>query len=488
MGATRSRGWWAGPRLAEALAAGLPGRQPWRRPTGCRCRSAGPLFRRLLRGRRRPARSTLGSARGALVLSLVLLSFLAAAEPEAAGTQAPPLTLQTFLREVSERAPQLRTQQEAEVVARARIGVEGAWEDPSVEVMAESVPLRGGPEQPMPMYTYRFTQPLGTLWRRGPAKSAARAQLGAEQARTRRVDWDARAMAVQAFWDLWMNQEMQALIGRQVATLERMRASARARYVAGMMMGHHDVLRAEAEIATMQAEAAGLESERGAAVALINTLRGRPPDAPVGAAMLAERTPLLALPPLLSRAPERPELAEMRAMRAEMQARRTLAHRMYLPMPMVSGFFEQRPGMEPNSVGGIVGFSVPLWWFDRQRNEVRMAEGMVRQSERALEAMDAMTRADLQMAWSRARGADAALVALEATALPRLRETVRSAEAAYTSGSGDFLSLLEATMAFQRLEAQHVQAVVRRELTLFELERLLGASLSTPQSPSEVRP
>jgi outer membrane protein TolC len=51
------------------------------------------------------------------------------------------------------------------------------------------------------------------------------------------------------------------------------------------------------------------------------------------------------------------------------------------------------------------------------------------------------------------------------------------------SGTGDFLALLEATMALQQREAERLQAVARRELTRFELERLLGASSSPKEKP-----
>ncbi len=408
-----------------------------------------------------------------------LLCTLLATNPEGP----PPLELEALLAEVSSRAPQLQAQQAAAEVARARVGVEGAWEDPTVEVMTEDIPLRGGEEAPMPMITWRFTQPLNVFGRRGLAKDAARAQLQAEQAQVRRVGWDARAQAVAAFTELWMNQEMRDLIERQVATLERMKAAAKARYVSGMMMGHHDFLRSEAELAAMAAERGALESEREAMVAMLNALRGRPLGEPIGKVVPPARTALPEVEALVSRADERPELEAMRWMRTEMEARKKLARRMYLPMPMVSAFYQQRPGMEPDSVGGMVGFTVPLWWFDRQANEVRMAEAMVQRAQRELEAMQVMTQTDLRMAWSRARAADLALRALEETALPRMRETVKASEAAYVSGTGDFLALLEATMALQQREAQRLQAVVRREVVRFELERLLGA----PSAPEEER-
>jgi cobalt-zinc-cadmium efflux system outer membrane protein len=412
------------------------------------------------------------------MITLLLCSWLTVAPQEP-----PPLELERLLAEVAVRAPPLQAQQAAVEVARTRVGVEGAWEDPTVDVMAEDIPLRGGEDAPMPMITWRFTQPLNVFGRRGLAKEAARAQLQAEQAQARRAGWDARAQAVAAFSELWMNQEMRALLEQQVATLERMKAAAKARYVSGMMMGHHDFLRSEAELAAMAAERAALESEREAMVAMLNALRGRPLGEPIGKVVLPARAALPGVEALVSRADERPEVEAMQWMRTEMEAREKLARRMYLPMPMVSAFYQQRPGEMPDSVGGMVGFTAPLWWWDRQANEVRMAEAMVQRAQRALEAMQTMTRTDLRMAWSRARAAELALQALEETALPRMREMVKASEAAYVSGTGDFLALLEATMALQQREAERLQAVVRREVARFELERLLGA----PSKPEERR-
>lgn len=409
------------------------------------------------------------------MLPLLLCSLLTAAPEEP-----PALELEALLAEVAARAPQLQAQQAAVEVARARVGMEGAWVDPTVEVMTEDIPLRGGEDAPMPMITWRFTQPLNVFGRRGLAKDAARAQLQAQQAQVRRVGWDARAQALAAFVELWMNQEMQSLLARQVATLERMKAAAKARYISGLMMGHHDFLRSEAELAAMAAERAALESEQQAMAAMLNALRGRPLEEPIGKVVLPARAALPEVEALVSRANERPELEAMRWMRTEMEAREKLARRMYLPMPMVSAFYQQRPGEELDSVGGMVGFTVPLWWWDRQANEVRMAEAMVQRTQRELEAMQVMTRTDLRMAWSRARAADLSLQALEETALPRMRETVKASEAAYVSGTGDFLALLEVTMALQRREAERLQAVVRREVARFELERLLGAA-SAPE-------
>ena len=77
------------------------------------------------------------------------------------------------------------------------------------------------------------------------------------------------------------------------------------------------------------------------------------------------------------------------------------------------------------------------------------------------------------------RSAELALEAIEGKALARLRDTVAAAHAEYTSGSGDFLRLLESVMALQALEAQRIDAVARREVARVELERLVGPELGS---------
>lgn len=388
------------------------------------------------------------------------------------------LTLREVLVEVSERAPSLRASDEAIQAARAGVRRAGAWEDPLASFMIEDVALRRDPVTPMePMLTYRLSQPLNLFGRRGLAKASALARVSQEEAVRRRVEFDARLEATMAFYDLWMNQEMRSLIDRQIATLERMKASAKSQYEAGLMMGHHDFLRADAEIAAMLAERASLEDQRIASWAMLEVLRGRAAGGSPAVVVIDEPTPIPDSEELARRAGGRPELDAMRAMRSEAAVERDLAARMYLPMVMAGAMFQQRLGMEPNSIGGEVALTIPIFFWDRQVNEVEMAGAMLRRAERELEAMTLMTGAHLSAAWSRARAADRTLRALDDTALPRMRETVASSEAAYASGTGNFLSLLDAALSLQVLEAQRIRTLVEREVRVFEIERLLGAPI-----------
>ncbi len=385
-----------------------------------------------------------------------------------------PLRLEDVLRDVEARAPEVQVQKSEVDVARAGVGVAGAWEDPWVTAMAEDIPLSAEDEEDA-MLTYRIAQNLNIFGRRGAAKDAARAVVRGQEARLRRVSWDVRAQAVALFYELWMNGEMTALIDRQVAALTAMREAALARYSAGMDMGHHDVLRAEAEIAEMEAEKATLEEERIAVVAMLNVLRGRPGEEEAGGPVLPPRGDLPTLAGALGAAGGRPEIEGALAMKQEAKAELSLARKMYLPMLMVGASYQQRTGGMPDALGLEATLTLPIWWWDRQSNEVAMNRAMVRRAEREVEAMTLMTDAEVRMVWSRARGAERSLEVLEDQAIPKMKETVESSRAGYAAGTAEFLSLLDAVLALRELETRRLDAVVRFETARWELGRLVGS-------------
>ncbi|MCE9572959.1 MAG: TolC family protein, partial [Deltaproteobacteria bacterium] len=180
-----------------------------------------------------------------------------------------PLTLPEVLADVGERAPVVDAEHAQIAVRRAQVEAAGTWDDATVGVMASAIPLPGGMDGDPLMIEYRIAQPLNLFGRRGLARTAATAEVAQAEAALRRTAWDARAQAVSLFYELWMNDAMAALIDDQLATLARMRDAALGRVAAGLEMGHHEVLRAEAEQAAMAAEKASLADERDAMTAML---------------------------------------------------------------------------------------------------------------------------------------------------------------------------------------------------------------------------
>jgi outer membrane protein TolC len=387
-----------------------------------------------------------------------------------------PLRLPQLLAEVGDRAPAVEVAAASIDVRSAAVEVAGTWDDAELTVMAERLPLPGGDSEEPVMITYRIGQPLNLFGRRQAARQVARTAVDRERAALRRVAWDARARAVELFYELWMNGEMRRIVESQLALLQRMRASALGRVRAGMDTGHHDVLRAESQIAVMEAERASLDDERAAVVAMLNTLRGKPPDEPLGDPELPVLAPLPELDTATAAARAAPEVEAATAMVAQAEAGEVVARKMYLPMVMVEAQYEQNVGM-PDGFGLALGLRVPLWW-GRARNEVAMARAMKRAAVREQDAMRTMADAEARMAWSRTRASERTLSALEQTAIPRMRETVASIEVAYVAGRGEFLSLLDAIMELRELEGRRVQAVATRGVTRFELDRIAGRAVA----------
>ena len=390
-----------------------------------------------------------------------------------------PLRLPELLDEVGARAPEVGVAAADVEVSRAAIGVAGAWDDAALSVMADGLPLPGGVIDDIdpPMILYRLGQPLNLFGRRGAAKRAARAVVARDRATLRRTAWDARAQAAALFYELWMNGEMVRIVDAQVALLDRMRDAALARVRAGMDMGHHDVLRAESELAAMAAERASLDDERTAIVAMLNTLRGRDPGDELGTPELPADPALPDVGAAVAAAARSPEVEAAGAMRDEAAARRELARKMYLPMVMVEAQYEQNLRGMPDGFGVGLSISIPLWW-DRPRNEVRMARAMERAAEREQTATRTMATAEARMAWSRARAGERTVEALDRAAIPKLKQTIQSIEAAYVGGRGDFLALLDAIMALRQLEARRTQAVAARGIARFELDRIAGRGVT----------
>lgn len=382
-----------------------------------------------------------------------------------------PLRLADVLAEVAAQAPALRVEAEAIAAAEAAIGAAGAWEDPTVGVMVEDLPLPGGMAEGM--IEYRVSQPLNLFGRRAAAKAVARARHEGTQARRARVAADARAQASELFFEIWMIGEMDALMGRQIEALQAMHASARARYVAGLMMAHHDLLRAEAEEASMGAARASLADERRAMAAMLNTLRGRPAEDEVPPPELPAVAAVGPLERFLPRVAGAPELAQAGAMQREMAARQDEVATMYRPMVMVGGLYQQRLGGMEDGWGAEVALTVPIYAWDKQDHEAAMAAAMRRQADEMAAAMGRMTEAEVRMAWSRVRAAERALEALD-VALPRMRAAVEADEAAYVAGTGDLLRWLEDQEALLRLEGRRLEATVARARAHIELERRLG--------------
>jgi outer membrane protein TolC len=271
---------------------------------------------------------------------------------------------------------------------------------------------------------------------------------------------------------------MAAVLERQHALARELVDGAAARYAGGSGL-QADVLRAEVEAARVAAAERALTAQIAAAEAMLNVSMGIEAAAPVGEIDYTVLLPELAATADLqgSAADNRPELragtAEIERANAEVAVMRS----MYRPMAMVRA---GRASTMAEGSGGMLmlGISVPLW-RDRLRAGVDEAQAMERMAQADLVAMRRMIEGEVAAARAEAEAARETLQALETDVVPRARSAVNAALAAYASGQGTLVLVVDASRALWDIERDRVMAQTQASEAWARLELALGNTALT---------
>lgn len=301
----------------------------------------------------------------------------------------------------------------------------------------------------------------------------ARAEAVTADAAVDRVSLDVMLEAQQAFFMLRERRLMVTVLERQRGLARELVAGAAARYAGGSGL-QADVLRAEVEAARIAAAQRALSAQIVAAEAMLNVSMGMEAAAPVGELDYTVSLPALpATADLQSLAADnRPELragtAEIERANAEVEVMRS----MYRPMAMV------RVGHASTMAEGkgamlMLGISVPLW-RNRLRAGVDEAQAMERMAEADLVAMRRMIEGEVAVARAEAEATRQTLQALEVDVVPRARSAVDAALAAYASGQGTLVLVVDASRALWDIERDRVMGQTQASEALARLELALG--------------
>jgi outer membrane protein TolC len=384
------------------------------------------------------------------------------------------LTVDGLVGAVLEQSPRLRAAEAAAEAAAYRIDPAGSLDDP---MLSYSAAPRSSDQNVD--FSQRIPWP-GTLRAREAVAeteaAAARWSVGADQ-----LTLAAAAKSAYAEWyfvarALDIHHEVQDLVDELIATAE-------ARYAAGRA-SKQDVLQAEVERADLDNEQLQLTRQQSAALAHINALLNRPPDAPLPSA-----EPIAAQPP----APEaealerlaldrHPELKRLGTQIEGAESRVALARKAFYPdFQIRAGYNTLWDESDKRPVLGV-SINVP---FDRSKREAELdrTQAEVRRAEWMLSDRRAQLLADLTRSRAEVVESVAAIELYERELLPLATEYFDAAIADYRSGTGAFLNVVTAErrrltteLALERARADYLRR-------LAELELLAGGSLDAAANP-----
>lgn len=318
-----------------------------------------------------------------------------------------------------------------------------------------------------------------------PGKRRLRAKAAAADADAAGADADSLALelasrAVMLFDDYYLIERAREINAEHVALVDDLKQVATARYAAGLA-SQQDPLQAESELAHLIHDGIELRSERQVVRSAINALLHRGPDAPLAEPPRELEPPAAPAGEALLEAEalgSRPELkagaAAVLSREAELELARLTGRPDFGVMAAYNSMWSD--GEHRLMVGGSV--SVPVWRA-RVRAGVAEAEARLQQARSELAALEDEVRHEVRQASERRREAHHILELFRSRLLPPALDQVQAALAGFTTGTNDFLALIEAERNLRRVKLDYHETLAKldREQALLELAvgRLPGA-------------
>lgn len=253
----------------------------------------------------------------------------------------------------------------------------------------------------------------------------------------------------------------------------------KARYAEGSVP-KLDVIRAEVDLAQAVNDLLANTRDLSNARSALNRMLGRTLGAGLEPAdSLAVPDTLPALDTLLAAA--RAERPELRGLNSQLRGARAAAHlagEYWLPDVDLSIQKNVAQG-SPNTYTAGIGFSVPLFFWNHQRGEVKEASHYVRELEATYRDLQAQVDEDVRTTYATAATALQQAQYLETQLLPEAREAYRIASTSYGLGGSSALEVLDARRTLLGAESDYAEALGAANDARADLERAIGTTLDS---------
>jgi outer membrane protein TolC len=359
----------------------------------------------------------------------------------------------------------------------------GVLPDPTVTLswMGDPVPFKVMDNDPSSYRGLSVMQMIPLGGKRGLQREVARRDVAVEEVSASAVRRSLLSEARAAYFDYAYYDQALKITERNHQRLSQLAEITESRYRVGKAM-QQDVLRARLEISMLLQRTAALQQQRLTAAARLNALMGRAVGAPLA---VAAEQPLTALPAIESLKP----IAEANDLMLSREARMgdrekaalALSRKNAIPDLSVGYMYQQRTGL-PDMHG--MQFTVNLPGLHRERLQQEIAEGQlrVRASEQGQQARRLEVSYELQQASAAALTARQMLDLYDQAILPQAQLARDSAQASYTVGNVDFLTVLTSYTAIYSYELDYHRQRADYEIAIARIYGLTG-DLDAPTAP-----
>lgn len=396
-------------------------------------------------------------------------------EDDDRGLRGPVLERAAFVRAVLHRNPSVEEARLAWRAAVARVHASGAYDDPMVtlDVAPLSIASSNVP------FGYKASISERLPW---PGKLAFEEAASKAEARAAQSDYEVTrrdlALSAALLYDQYFIAVRSSEINAQHVTLmTELKAGALAQFESGRASAQ-DPLQAESELAHMEHNAVVLSADRDIAIAEMNELLHRDPDAPlpppvdelavangadvVGAGRL-EREAVTKRPDI--------EAARLRARAEEARGRR--AERESYPDVTVSTSYDSMWAMVEHRWMVGLGLSLPIN-LGRREGAVEEAAAQRARFESEATRLSDKARTEVAVALKRLEEARHVVRLFEERLLPVAHAQIDAARAGFVVSQNDFVAVIGAERSLRSTELSYQTARADWDRRRAELDRALG--------------
>ena len=281
-----------------------------------------------------------------------------------------------------------------------------------------------------------------------------------------------------AYYDLFMNYKEIELKQESLKLLEEIAKIAEARYIVGEI-SQEEVFKINLEIARLSNEIENLKQENKAKQTRLNSLLNKNPESSLGMPELDEEASFNRDINFLYKLTleNQPELLIFSYAIEKNKYAKSLALRNFFPDLMAE------IGLRGITTGGIgpwdlmLAFTVPFWFWTKQRYEIKEAIANLEEAKQAYQAMKNKALYEIKDLATKVEVAKNKIKLYKTNLIPILEASIESSLAGFRSGKGDFMLLLDTQRMLIETKMSYYKALVEYNMNLADLERNSGIDL-----------
>jgi len=390
------------------------------------------------------------------------------------------LLLQPLLKEARENNPDILASKKRWEAAKARIPQAKSLEDPSIGFTFEKTP--GSPFQlgktmseDRMLSINQAIPSFGKLSLKGKIALVESQMIAGEY---RNKELQIINEVKQVYYDLFMNYKKTELNQASLIFLKQIIRIAEAKYTVGKAQ-LEDLFKLNLEIAKLENDIINLRQERDAIETKLNLLLNRKSDTSVGIPELKEGFSFdKDLDSLYRLALEnQPELLIFSYAIEKNKYSKSLAKRSFLP-DIMTGIVMR--GITTGTIGPwdlMLAFSVPLWFWTKQRYEVKEAIANLEEAQAAYLAMKNKAITEVKNLATKVKIAQNKINLYKNAQIPLAEGSIEVSRSAYLSGKGDIMVFLDSERMLIETKMNYYSALVEYYMNFADLERTVGINI-----------